>query len=297
MGTLASTTACTTAPTTASTTASSGPSSPAPASGAAPLIQVEGLVMCYGELTVMENLHFDVHPGEVLAIVGPSGCGKSTLLRHLVGLQRPGGGHVRHGGVDLAACDDGALARLQRRLGVLYQDGALWSTMSVGENLMLPLRLFSGLDEAQCERRARFKLAQVGLEGSFHAAPGALSGGMRKRAAVARAMVLDPPLLFLDEPSAGLDPLSNARLDSLILDLRRQFGTTVVMVTHDITSLFATADRALFLDPQEKTMTALDAPRTLLEHGPESVREFLGQGLRQIVPSAALPAPAPAPPP
>ena len=248
------------------------------------LVQVDDLTLRYGDHTVLQHVGFEVQRGEVLAIVGPSGCGKSTLLRHLVGLNTPASGHVRVAledgpqALDLHRCSDEEQARLRRRFGVLFQDGALWSAMSVGDNLMLPLRLFSGLSEAECVQRARFKLALVGLEGSFDQAPAALSGGMRKRAAIARALVLDPPLLYLDEPSAGLDPLSSARLDGLILDLRRHLGTTVVMVTHHIDSVFALADRALFLDPLELTMTALDTPQRLLRHGPPRVREFMRRG-------------------
>jgi phospholipid/cholesterol/gamma-HCH transport system ATP-binding protein len=255
-------------------------------SAAAPLVRVQGLAMGYGGRTVLQDIGFDVRAGEVLAIVGPSGCGKSTLLRHLVGLLAPLRGSVHYGAVDLNACSEAEHAALQRRFGVLFQDGALWSAMSVGENLMLPLRLFSGLGEIECAQRARFKLALVGLEGTFDLAPAALSGGMRKRAAIARALVLDPPLLYLDEPSSGLDPLSSARLDGLILDLRRHFGTTVVMVTHHIDSVFTLADRALYLDPLELTMTALDTPQRLLRHGPPRVREFLH---RAPVPEAATP--------
>jgi phospholipid/cholesterol/gamma-HCH transport system ATP-binding protein len=252
-----------------------------PDSTASPLVQVEDLALRYGEHTVQHKLNFTVQRGEVLAIVGPSGCGKSTLMRHLVGLNVPAQGRVRYTlddgppTVDLNACSDSELATLQRRFGVLFQDGALWSAMSVGENLMLPLRLFSGLSEAESAHRARFKLAMVGLAGSFSQPPAALSGGMRKRAAIARALVLDPPLLYLDEPNAGLDPLSSARLDGLILDLQRHLGTTVVMVTHHIDSVFSLADRVLYLDPLELTMTALDTPQRLLTDGPPRVREFM----------------------
>ncbi len=258
-----------------------------------PLVQVDDLALAYGEHTVLQHISFGVQRGEVLAIVGPSGCGKSTLLRHLVGLNAPARGQVRYAldegppTLDLNRCSDDELGALRRRFGVLFQDGALWSAMSVGENLMLPLRLFSGLSEAECTQRARFKLALVGLEGSFEQAPAALSGGMRKRAAIARALVLDPPLLYLDEPSAGLDPLSSARLDGLILDLRRHLGTTVVMVTHHIDSVFNLADRALFLDPLELTMTALDTPQRLLAHGPPRVREFLRHSVIATAPTEA----------
>jgi phospholipid/cholesterol/gamma-HCH transport system ATP-binding protein len=211
----------------------------------------------------------------VLAIVGASGCGKSTLLRHLIGLQAPAAGQVLYGDQDLHHCDDEALAELRRHFGVMFQSGALWSSMSVGENVMLPLRLFSALSLEERQQRARWKLALVGLAEAFELEPAELSGGMRKRAAIARALALDPELLYLDEPSSGLDPISSARLDGLILNLRRNLGTTVVMVSHSIDSVFAVADRVLYLDHVDKTMTALDAPRVLAEHGPPRVREFL----------------------
>ena len=242
---------------------------------AAPLVQVIGLTMAFGDEVVQRDLQFDIRRGEVLAIMGPSGCGKSTLLRHLIGLQAPAAGQVLYGGQDLHQCDDETLARLRRRFGVMFQSGALWSSMSVGENVMLPLRLFSRQGVAERRQRARWKLALVGLADAFDLEPAELSGGMRKRAAIARALALDPELLYLDEPSSGLDPLSSARLDGLILNLRRHLGTTVVMVSHSIDSVFAVADRALYLDPQDKTMLALDAPQALADHGPPRVREFL----------------------
>jgi phospholipid/cholesterol/gamma-HCH transport system ATP-binding protein len=245
---------------------------------AAVLIEVRDLTMAFGEKVVQRDLTFDVRAGEILVLMGGSGCGKSTLLRHLIGLQQPAAGRVMYGEVDLAQADDEALNRLRRSFGVMFQAGALWSSMSVGENVMLPLREFTELGEAEIEAVARYQLALVGLDGSFEASPAALSGGMKKRAAIARAMALDPPLLFLDEPSAGLDPLTSARLDELILNLRHHLGTTVVMVTHELDSIFAVADRALFLDAKEKTMIALDTPQALLAHGPDHVREFMRRG-------------------
>jgi len=245
---------------------------------ATPRVQVRGLAIQAGGRTVQQGLGFDVQPGEVLVIMGASGCGKSTLLRHLVGLDRPAVGTVQIDGEDLHAGSAEQQAARRRRFGVMFQAGALWSSMSLGRNLMLPLQLFTRLDAAECERRARFKLALVGLDGAFDLAPAALSGGMRKRAALARALALDPTLLFLDEPGAGLDPPNTARLDELILNLRHHLGTTVVMVTHEVASIFAVADRALFLDDQAMTMTALGPPHTLLHSGPPAVRAFLRRG-------------------
>ena len=245
-----------------------------------PVVRVESLTMAFGDDVIQRDLTFDIRRGEVLAIVGASGCGKSTLLRHLIGLAVPAAGQVLYGEQDLNQCDDDTLGQLRRRFGVLFQSGALWSSMSVGDNVMLPLRLFTPLQAAERQQRARWKLALVGLEDAFDLEPAELSGGMRKRAAIARALALDPELLYLDEPSSGLDPFSATRLDGLILNLRRHLGTTVVMVTHSIDSVFAVADRVLYLDHLEKTMTALDTPQVLAEHGPDRVRRFLQRTAR-----------------
>ena len=244
----------------------------------AALVQVQGLDIAAGGRWVQRGLDFTVERGEVLVIVGASGSGKSTLLRHLVGLDVPAAGRVLFEGRDLHAGRDDEQAALRRRFGVMFQAGALWSSMSLGENLMLPMRLFTTLGAAERRRRARFKLALVGLDGGFDLMPSQLSGGMRKRAALARALALDPELLYLDEPGSGLDPLNAARLDELVLNLRQHLGTTVVMVTHEIASVFAVATRALFLDDEEKTMTALGAPLDLLRHGPDAVRSFFQRG-------------------
>ncbi|WIT10926.1 ATP-binding cassette domain-containing protein [Paucibacter sediminis] len=239
------------------------------------LLRAEGLSLAVAGRLIQRELNFDVRRGEILVLMGGSGCGKSTLMRHLIGLQTPAAGRVLYGDIDLAEAGEEQLAGLRRQFGVMFQAGALWSSMTVGENVMLPLREFTELDDDAAEQLARFKLALVGLDGAFDESPAALSGGMKKRAAIARAMALDPPLLFLDEPSAGLDPLTSARLDELILNLRDHLGTSIVLVTHELDSIFAVADRALFLDAKDKTMIALDAPRQLLETGPDTVRAFL----------------------
>jgi phospholipid/cholesterol/gamma-HCH transport system ATP-binding protein len=256
---------------------------------AAPLMQVQGLSARAGGRTILHDIDFEVRQGEVLVVMGPSGCGKSTLLRHLVGLQRPLAGRVLLDGHDLHAGDEDTLAALRRRFGVMFQAGALWSSMSLGENLMLPMRLFTRLNAVQREQRARDKLALVGLQDGFDLMPAQLSGGMRKRAALARALALEPKLLFLDEPGSGLDPLNAARLDALVLELRHHLGTTVVMVTHDIASVFAVADRALYLDEQAMTMTALGAPQDLLQQGPPAVQRFLAPSRAGIAAAANIP--------
>jgi phospholipid/cholesterol/gamma-HCH transport system ATP-binding protein len=244
----------------------------------AAMVRVQGLTVAHGAQPVLQGLGFSIAPGEVFVILGASGCGKSSLLRVLIGLTPPTAGRVLIEDQDLYEGDEDALQRLRRRFGVMFQAGALWSAMSVGDNLMLPLQLFSGLTPAQCRARARAKLDLVGLQDAFDLMPAALSGGMRKRAALARALVLEPPLLFLDEPGSGLDPLNAARLDALILRLRNELGTTVVLVTHDIDSAVSVADRVLFLDEAEQTMTALDTPQALQQQGPARVRQFLQRG-------------------
>jgi phospholipid/cholesterol/gamma-HCH transport system ATP-binding protein len=239
------------------------------------LVPVQGLSLHAGNRLLMRDLNFDIRAGEALAVMGASGCGKSTLLRHLIGLQTPQAGRVLHGGVDLASADDATLSTIRQGFGVTYQAGALFSSMSVGENVMLPLQLFRDLTPAACHEQAQAMLERVSLPDTFDLEPAALSGGMRKRAAIARALVLSPPLLFLDEPSAGLDPPTAARLDDLILELKREHGQAVVLVSHSLDSIFTVADRALFLDVDSQTMTALDHPAKLLADGPATVRDFL----------------------
>jgi phospholipid/cholesterol/gamma-HCH transport system ATP-binding protein len=241
-----------------------------------PPVVVTDLTMQYGSLVVMKDLTFTIEQGEVFVIMGGSGSGKSTLLRHLIGLRPSPVGAVRIHGEDLTALEPAARKQALRRIGVLYQAGALWSGLTLAENVALPLEELSELDAAAIAEVVELKLALVGLRGFGDFYPSAISGGMRKRAALARAIALDPDILFFDEPSSGLDPISASRLDDLILALAASFGTTIVVVTHDLASIFRIADRALFLDISQRTMTALGPPGELRESPPnDEIRRFL----------------------
>jgi phospholipid/cholesterol/gamma-HCH transport system ATP-binding protein len=243
---------------------------------AAPAVEVKGMTMAYGGRTVMSDLSFQVRRGEIFVIMGGSGSGKSTLLKHLIGLKKPAAGSVLLGGEDFTRADEETRRGMLRRIGVLYQNGALWGGLTLAENVALPLEEYTSLSAAAIAEVVSLKLALVGLRGfeAFH--PVEISGGMRKRAALARALALDPEVLFFDEPSSGLDPITASRLDDLILQLRSSFGTTIVVVSHDLDSIFKIADRALFLDIRQKTMTALGAPAELRDDPPsEEVHRFL----------------------
>ena len=239
-------------------------------------VEVNHLTMRYDQRIVMENLSFSIAPGEVFVIMGGSGSGKSTLLRHLIGLKPSAEGSVLIHGDDLARADAAGRRRILGRIGVLYQAGALWSGLTLAENVALPLQELSDLAPAEIAEIVALKLALVGLQGSADFYPAAISGGMRKRAALARAVALDPDVLFFDEPSSGLDPISASRLDDLILAIAESLGTTIVVVSHDLASIFRIADRALFLDISTRTMTALGAPAELRDAPPnDEVRRFL----------------------
>ncbi len=239
-------------------------------------IRVDDLTMAYGDFVLQRDLSFDIKSGEVMVIMGASGCGKSTLLRHLLGLLEPARGKIYYG--DLSFTDAPLKERqsVLRRCGVLYQGGALWSSMTVGENVALPLKEFTRLKDSKIREIVDFKLAMVGLRGFENYMPAELSGGMRKRAGLARAIALDPEILFFDEPSAGLDPISSRNLDETILELKNSLGATIVMVSHELPSIFSVADRAVFLDGRERRMLALGKPSELLANPPaESVAAFL----------------------
>jgi phospholipid/cholesterol/gamma-HCH transport system ATP-binding protein len=242
-------------------------------------IVVENMDMAYGDSVIQRGLNFSINTGEVFIIMGDSGSGKSTLLRHLIGLQRPAEGCVFYGEVNFWDLTDEERRQFSRRFGVLYQSGALWSSMTLAENVALPLKEHTNFSEKEIFELASFKLSLVGLAGFEEFYPAEISGGMRKRAGLARAMALDPDILFFDEPSAGLDPISSKRLDDLILELRDSLGTTIVVVTHELASIFTIADNAVFVDAEAKTQTALGNPRELRDHPPNpKVGEFLVRG-------------------
>ena len=252
--------------------------SPSPDPGAQPRISVVDLDMAYGGFVIQRNLSFTVQPAEIFVVMGGSGCGKSTLLRHLVGLKAPDRGDVFYDGRSLWTADPAERDDLMRRVGVVYQSNALWSSLTLSENVALLLEEFTDLSEREIDDAAALKLALVGLAGFEHYYPSEVSGGMEKRAALARALALDPEILFLDEPSTGLDPISARLLDDLILDLRAGLGTTVVVVTHDLASIQAIGDNSVFLDTETKTMIAQGDPKALLADPPNPrVRAFLNR--------------------
>jgi phospholipid/cholesterol/gamma-HCH transport system ATP-binding protein len=243
------------------------------------VLTVKDLEMEYDEFVVMRDLNFTVNRGDIFIIMGGSGCGKSTLLKILIGLKRPLRGKVLYGDTSFWETDPSERGRIMRRFGILYQYGALWSSMTLEENIALPLEHYTKLNPGQIKELVRLKLALVGLAGFEDHYPAEISGGMRKRAALARAMALDPDILFFDEPSAGLDPISGRLLDELILELSASLGTTIIVVTHDLASIFAIGNNAIFLDVELKTMTASGAPKQLLaESRDPTVRRFLTRG-------------------
>jgi len=248
-------------------------------SGPEPQIVVKNLDMGYGSFILMRNLNFTVNRGDIFIIMGGSGCGKSTLLKLLVGLKEPLRGKVLYGDISFWDADPTEQERLMRRFGILYQSGALWSSMTLAENVALPLEQYTDLNRAQIRNMVSLKLALVGLAGFEDFYPSEISGGMRKRAGLARAMALDPDILFFDEPSAGLDPVSARLLDDLILELKESLGTTFVVVTHELASIFAIGNNSVFLDVDSRTMTASGDPKKLLAESTDpKVRMFLTRG-------------------
>jgi phospholipid/cholesterol/gamma-HCH transport system ATP-binding protein len=242
-------------------------------------IEVRDLTMAYGSFVVMRDLNFTVQRGDVFVIMGGSGCGKSTLLRHMIGLIEPARGEILYDGVNFTKAPSEQRETILRRFGVLYQSGALWSSMTLAENIGLPLGEFTDLSPSEISEVAALKLALVGLKGFEDYYPSQISGGMQKRAGLARAIALDPDILFFDEPSAGLDPVSSRLLDDLILALRDSLGATVVVVSHELPSIFAIANNSVFLDAKTHTMIASGDPHEMLAHSTEArVKEFLTRG-------------------
>ena len=235
--------------------------------------------MAYGSNLIQEHLTFDINRGDVFVIMGVSGCGKSTLLKHMIGLYPPAGGDILYAGESFERADDDRRFAMRRSWGITYQTGGLFSAMTLAENTALPLQQYTDLSSAEIADVVAYKLALVGLGGYQEYYPSEISGGMQKRAGLARAIALDPDILFFDEPSAGLDPISSQLLDELIVEMKESLGATVVIVTHELASIFAISNNSVFLDAETKTMIDYGNPADLVESSQhEKVRRFLSRG-------------------
>lgn len=243
-----------------------------------PIIQVRDLAAGYGEETILEHVTFDVYRGEILVIVGGSGSGKSTLLKHIVGLLRPSSGQVVIDGDDVVSADPAAFGGILKKIGILYQGGGLFGSMTIGENIALPIQEHTELAPEAISVLVRMKLGLVNLTGHEDYLPSEMSGGMKKRAGLARAMALNPKILFFDEPSAGLDPVTSAGIDQLILHINKTLGTTIVIVTHELQSIFAVARRVIMLDRKARGILAAGDPKELRDKSPNpAVRRFFNR--------------------
>ena len=242
-------------------------------------ITVANLTMAYGNLIIQRDMDFTINRGDIFIVMGGSGCGKSTLMRHLIGLKQPSKGEIFYQNLSFWDASPKVRRQLMMKMGVSYQSGALFSSMTLAENIALPLSAFSPLTRSEIREIVSLKLALVGLAGFEGYYPAEISGGMQKRAGLARAMALDPDILFFDEPSSGLDPISSRLLDDLILHLRDNLGATIVVVTHELSSIFAIGNNSVFLDAESKTIIAKGDPKQLLaECDVPKVRRFLTRG-------------------
>jgi phospholipid/cholesterol/gamma-HCH transport system ATP-binding protein len=242
------------------------------------IIKVEDVTVAYGDFVVMKDINFEVKQGEVFVILGGSGCGKSTLLKNMISLIKPVTGKVLINGRNIVTAEGPELREILSGIGVMYQSGALFGSMNILENICLVLEEFTSLPRDAMELVAKMRLKVVDLEDSVYKMPSELSGGMQKRAAIARAMAIDPKIIFLDEPSAGLDPITSAQLDELILELARSLKITFVIVTHELPSIFTVADRVIMLDKKTKTIIATGAPSELRDKSPNPwVRQFFNR--------------------
>ena len=241
-----------------------------------PPIEVRDVTMAYGDFVIQKDLNFAINQGDIFVIMGGSGCGKSTLLKHMLGLIAPAAGDIVYSGQSFVHANSSEQVRMRQRWGITYQSGGLFSAMTLAENISLPLQLYTRFSPKERTEIIAYKLALVGLDGYQDYYPSEISGGMQKRAALARAIAMDPDILFFDEPSAGLDPISSRLLDELIVQLKESIGATVVMVTHELPSIFAIATNSVYLDANTRTMIAYGNPRELREHSEQAVvRQFL----------------------
>jgi len=243
-----------------------------------PAITVIDLTMAYGEFVIQHDLNFTVNRGDIFIIMGGSGCGKTTLLKHMIGLNQPQKGEVYFGERSYWQSDEQEQADIKRQFGVMFQGGALWSSLTLGENVGLPLHEYTELTAPEIDNVVSFKLSLVGLAGYEEFYPAQLSGGMRKRASLARAIALDPAILFFDEPGSGLDPFNAKRLDDLILELRDSLGMTIIVVSHEPASILRIGSNSIFLDEEKRTMTAYGDPSVLIKSAEPKIRAFLNRG-------------------